>query len=74
MIVDGVGSVALVKTGSGTLTLDRRQQLHGGTTISGGTLGDHQMPATWAAAGSVTIGAATLANHRRGGLGQRAFN
>ena len=57
LISDGANTVALTKTGGGTLTLTSANSYSGGTTISGGILNINADAALGAAAGAVTFAA-----------------
>jgi len=67
VLQDGAGTVALVKTGTGTLTLTGAETHTGGTTISAGTLQIGNGGTTGSVAGNITDNA-TLAFNRSDAL------
>jgi autotransporter-associated beta strand protein len=63
-IVNGLGTTAIVKTGTGTWTLAGTNTYSGGTTINGGTLLVKNAGGSATGSGSVTVNAGgTLAGH-----------
>jgi autotransporter-associated beta strand protein len=57
---DGSGQLALIKGGSGTLTLSGADSYSGGTTITGGTLQLSRFSALGAATGNLTVDGGTV--------------
>jgi len=59
-INDGTGTVALIKTGTGTMTLSGNNSYSGGTTVSAGTLALGNATNTLADTGAVNVNGGTL--------------